>query len=34
MRTASIILMWYHSGAFDINGRKFAVNEVWQRVME
>ena len=25
---------WYHTGAFDINGRKFTVNEVWQRVKE
>ena len=25
---------WYHSGAFDIDGRNFTVNEVWQRVKE
>lgn len=25
---------WYHTGGFDINGRKFTVKEVWQRVKE
>jgi hypothetical protein len=25
---------WYHSGVFDIDGRKFTVNEVWRRVDE
>jgi hypothetical protein len=25
---------WYHSGNFDIEGRKFTVNEVWQRIEE
>jgi hypothetical protein len=25
---------WYHSGSFDINGRKFIVNEIWQRIGE
>ncbi len=23
---------WYHSGTFDIDGHKFTVNEVWQRI--
>ena len=25
---------WYHSGTFDIGGRRFTVNEIWRRVKE
>jgi hypothetical protein len=23
---------WYHSGSFDIGGRKFTVSEIWRRI--